>query len=553
MVDKRLRYIAYVRKSEERAERQELSHPAQIEHIKRQFGDLNIVKWMDAESQSAFKPGRPIFNAMLKLIKDDKADAIVCWHPNRLSRNEIDSGEVTYLLRSKLKDIKFCQYHFENTIEGIMFLQMIMNQSQYESSKQGKDVKRGMEQKAMMGERPGIVPTGYMKVPVTDDEGSYITHKDKLVTKTQVDPERIELVTKMWTMLLSGNYSGAEIRRIANEEWRYTLRKTPRKGGRPIGLSTIYRMFNNPFYAGYIRHNGELHKGNHQTIISLNDFDYAQKILGKNGKPRQGQFGYAYTGMIRCGKCGCSIVSKTNEKFVKKENRIKTYVHYYCTRKSELRPCNQNKYTSVEKLEEQIDEELAKVTILPEFRDLALEILNRNHKIEVTERSKIYAMQQKRRRQVQVQLDSLIDLRTRDLLDDEEYSRKKAQLKGELMRIDESITGTVKRADNWLELTEKAFNFATYARVHFHNGDLKTKRDILSTLGANFLLTDGILTLEQSKWLVPIAENYPKIEIEYTSRVRTKEKANSKDKEMALAYVSDNWRARRDSNPRHPA
>ncbi|MGH9857309.1 MAG: recombinase family protein, partial [Acidobacteriota bacterium] len=88
--------------------------------------------------------------------------AIVAWHPNRLSRNEKDSAEVTYRLRGPLKDLKFCSYNFDNSAEGIMMLQMVMNQSQYESSKQGRDVSRGMKQKASTGERPGVVPTGYM-------------------------------------------------------------------------------------------------------------------------------------------------------------------------------------------------------------------------------------------------------------------------------------------------------------------------------------------------------------------------------------------------------
>ncbi len=89
---------------------------------------------------------------MIEMIKKGEADAIIAWHPNRLSRNEKDSAEITYLLRSQLKDIKFCSYNFDNSPEGIMMLQFTMNQSQYESSKQGKDVRRGMEQKASGGE-----------------------------------------------------------------------------------------------------------------------------------------------------------------------------------------------------------------------------------------------------------------------------------------------------------------------------------------------------------------------------------------------------------------
>lgn len=538
-----LRYIAYVRKSEERKERQELSHPAQINAIKDQFPGLNIVKWMEPESKSAFKPGRPIFQEMLTMIEKGKADAIIAWHPNRLSRNEKDSAEITYMLRGALKDLRFCSYNFDNSAEGIMMLQMVMNQSQYESSKQGRDVKRGMAQKAANGERPGIVPTGYMKVPLKATDGNYVMNKDKIVTQTDVDPERVVLVKRMWKMLLSGIYSPPEIRRMANEEWSYTLRPTRHTGGGPLGLSSIYRLFNNPFYAGYIRYKGELYKGNHEAIIGLEDFDYAQQLLGRKGKPRAGVNGYAFTGLIKCGACGCSIVGKTNSKFVKREGRMVTYVHYHCTRKSEDRPCTQGNYTKLEALEREIDAELAKYTILPEFRDMALEILNRNHKIEIKERTKIYDTQQSRRGQIQKQLDSLIDMRTRNLLDDDEYTTQRARLKDTLLRVDEGLRSTEERAESWMELTEQAFNFATYARIKFRNGDLKAKRDILMSLGTNLTLKDQKLSLEPNEWLLPIGLKYPELEKEYLSKVRTNEKASLEGKEEALSQIYDSWRA----------
>ena len=552
--NKSLRYIAYVRKSEERKERQELSHQAQTEAIKQSFPNLSIVKWMEPESKSAFKPGRPIFNEMMDMVERGEVDGIVAWHPNRLSRCEIDSARITYALRGSLKDLKFCSYNFDNSAEGIMMLQMVMNQSQYESSKkQGRDVKRGMKQKASNGERPGVVPIGYMKVPVKNVGGEVIMNKDKVVTRTAFDPERIDTVKRMWRMLLSGVYTPRQIRTIANEEWGFTVRKTRKTGGGPIGLSSIYRLFNNPFYAGWVSHNGELVGKHDLAIVTLDEFDYAQKLLGKRGKLRTGVNEYAYTGLIKCGECGCSIVGKTNTKFLKGEKRMKTYVHYYCTRKSEARPCTQSIYTSLEAFEAQVDAELAKYAILPEFRDLALEILNRNHKIEVRDRSQIYNMQQTKRKQVQKQLDNLVDMRTRNLLDDDEYMSQRNRLKVELVRADENLQSTNARADNWLELTEKAFNFATYARIHFKEGDPETKRGILVTLGQNLTLKDRKLSLTPSKWLVPIAEQYPAIEAEYLRKVRTSKKATPKVKEMALASVSDEWRARRDSNPRHPA
>ena len=548
-----LSYVAYLRKSEEREDRQVLSLPAQRGKIREQFPDFNIVEFIE-ENSSAFKPGRPLFNALINRIEKGEIQGIIGWHPNRLSRNEIDSAKITYMLRGQLKDLKFCTYNFDNSPEGIMMLQLVMNQSQYESSKQGRDVKRGMEQKAITGERPGVVPQGYMKTAMKDENGNVLIRpKDqKVITRTDIDPVRYPLIRKMWEMLLSGTHTGPQILKIATEEWGFTTRKSRRMGGKPLTNSGLYRIFNNPYYAGYIVHNGELHKGNHKAMITLEEFDYVQSLLGKHGKPRIGTHHYAFTGMIRCGICDCQIVAKTTPKYLKGEQRNVLYVHYYCTRKSVKRPCNQIKYTRVEVLEQQIEEELAKYTILPEFRDLALKILRRNHKLEVKDRSKIYEMQQKRRSDIQQQLDKLVDLRTRDLMDDEEYTLQRNRLKIEQLKADEMLKGTEQRADKWFELMEAAFDFATYASIRFKHGSLQTKRQILMTLGENLVLKDNRLQITPNAWLIPLKEAYPGIEADYL-RVRTDKKATSEVKQAAMNEIMESWRARRDLNPRHPA
>lgn len=540
--NQQLRYIAYVRKSEERKERQELSHQSQTVQIKKSFPDLNIIKWMEPESKSAFKPGRPIFDEMMKMIERGDAEGIIAWHPNRLSRNELDSAKITYMLRDRLKDMKFCSYTFDNSAEGIMMLQMVMNQSQYESSKQGRDVKRGMEQKATNGERPGQVPQGYIKVPVLDELGALIKKKDKIVTKTEKDPERFDLVKKMWSMLLSGRYNASQIRRIANDEWHFITHKTQKMGGIPLSSSLVYRIFNNPFYAGWITHNGELHEGGHETMITIEEFDYAQALLGEKGKPRQGVYQYAFTGLIKCGICGCSVVGKTRVKYIKSTKSTKIYTYHYCTRKSEVRPCNQIKYTPLDVIEKQIDEELGKYTILPEFRDLALKILHRNSKTEVKERNQVYQSCQKRRDVIQSQLDKLTDMLTRDLLDEDEYKVQRNRLKTERATIDDQLRKTETRTDDWMELTEKVFDFATYARIRFQDGDLMTKRDILMTLGENLTLLDGKLIIIPNEWLIPIAEHYPELEKRYLW-VRTNQKTTPQEKEVALESIFESWRA----------
>ena len=252
--------------------------------------------------------------------------------------------------------------------------------------------------------------------------------------------------------------------------------------------------------------------------------------------------------LSRLAKTILSTPAKTNVKYVKSTNSQKVYVHYFCNRKSEARPCNQNVYTSLETLEAGIEKELAKYTILPEFRDIAVKILHRNNKIEVKERTQIYASQQRRRKDIQTQLDKLIDMRTRDLLDDEEYSASRSGLKDELVRIDELLRSTENRAEKWLKLTEEVFDFATYASIRFKTTkDKMVKRQILMTLGANFTLKDQTLTLTPNEWLIPIAEGYPELEKSYLN-VRTNKNSTSTDKEMLFDKIFQSWYPGQESN-----
>jgi len=108
MQENNLRYGAYMRKSTEEAERQALSLASQEDKINERFGSLNIVV-RHKESKSAFEPDkRPKLKELLDLIDAGKIDGIIAWHPDRLSRNEVDASAITWRIRQgKIKDLKF--------------------------------------------------------------------------------------------------------------------------------------------------------------------------------------------------------------------------------------------------------------------------------------------------------------------------------------------------------------------------------------------------------------------------------------------------------------
>lgn len=143
-------------------------------------------------------------------------------------------------------------------------------------------------------------------------------------------------------------------------------------------------------------------------------------------------------------------------------------------------------------------------------------------------------------------------MRTRKLLDDDECTEQKARLKVERDAIDRRLGNVNQQANEWLTVTERAFDFAVHAPVRFKNGSLAAKRDILRTLGETLILKDQKLLVEVSEWLVPLAEHAPELQKRYLY-LRKNQKTNPKELELALDKIFAIWRAHWDSNPGHVA
>jgi DNA invertase Pin-like site-specific DNA recombinase len=185
-----IKYFIYVRKSTEGDEKQALSIDSQKDKAKEMFGHLSVVDVLE-ERKSAFTPyNRTVFADMIQRIEHGEAQGIISWHPDRLSRNEIDGASITYMIRQgKIKDLRFGSYSFDNSPEGIMMLQMALTQSQYSSAKLSKDVKRGLEKKLRMGWMPGVSPSGYMNNK-TAEKGEREIKKDPFGIRSEPDHKR---------------------------------------------------------------------------------------------------------------------------------------------------------------------------------------------------------------------------------------------------------------------------------------------------------------------------------------------------------------------------
>lgn len=234
----KIKYFKYRRKSsDDSAERQAKSledQDRELETITNRE-DLTVTKDF-YEAKTAKKPGREVFNQMLDDIEAGKANAILCWKLDRLARNPVDEGRIRWLLQTGvIKIIKTYERDYLPTDHSLIASVEMSMATQY-----SRDLRtmafRTIRSKLASGWRSGPAPIGYINV---QGEG----HKE-----IAPDPINFPLVKQMWELLLTGNYLPSKIRSIANNKWGFRTRSTRRMGGKPIGMSHLYKLFNEPFF-----------------------------------------------------------------------------------------------------------------------------------------------------------------------------------------------------------------------------------------------------------------------------------------------------------------
>lgn len=465
-------YFIYCRKSTEAEDRQVLSIDSQRAELERVAAHLGLqVADVLTEAKSAKAPGRPVFDRMLERLAKGEAQGILCWKLDRLARNPIDGGAIIWAMTEGKLEIITPTQTFRPQDDNTILLYIEFGMAQKYITDLSRNVKRGNRAKLERGGWPGRAPQGYLN-----------DRANKTIVK---DPERFPLLRKAWELLLTGRYSVHKLQTILNDAWGYRTRR-----GFPIALSTLYKLFTHPFYYGQMERKGESFRGTHEPMVTEAEFWRLQQILGTRGRPRPKARAFAYTGLIRCGGCGGMITAEA------KVNRYGYhYTYYHCTRRRVGVECTQRSI-ELRQLEQHIADYLARLEIPARLLDWTRKHL---HAAEEQQKQDALAIQQtleKTLSDTQAQLDTLTQLRIRNLITDEEFSHQRQQLRQTRAGLQERLEGVRSNPPRPLALTSQTFSFAHRARQWFLAGDLETKRTILDALGSNLVLRDKKLTIE---------------------------------------------------------
>ncbi len=464
-------YAIYNRKSQENEERQVQSIDSQRDLNVKLVASLGleVSEGHDfEESFSAKEPGRPVFNRLLELVRQGDVDGIVAWHPDRLSRNELDAAQVCYMLRKGLlKDLKFVNYTFVNSPEGIMMLQMALSQSQYQVSKLSIEVLRGLGDKMKRGELPQRAYEGY---------------RNDLEYHTIVpDPERLPLIRRAFDLLLTGAYNVEQVRRTMNEDWGYRTRRAKKIGGKRLTKSAADRMFKNVFYTGRILRKGKVHRGSHAAILTVEEFDRVQSLLGRHQYRRRT---FAFNGVMRCVHCRRAVVGSLQ----------KGHVYYACG--NARCPAGRRRSIREEVLELQIAEVLRGVTWPEWFGDVVRDEVRAFFRDEVDEHERNAARRTEELARLQRRRSDLLDLKLDGTVDVASFEFKDRELSKEIATLQRSLSQGTDRMNTVWGTVNAVVDYVVYAEKTFRLGDPLKQREIVAVLGSQYAFDNGKVTIE---------------------------------------------------------
>ncbi len=478
------KYFLYARKSTDVEDKQVRSIEDQLSVLRKLAHEegLNIVKEF-VEKQSAKTPGRPIFNEMLNKTEHGEAQGILCWKLDRLARNPIDGGQISWFLqKGTIQHIRTFEKNYYPT-DNVLMMSVEFGMANQYILDLSTNTKRGMQEKAKRGEFPGLAPIGYTNNPYT---------------KTiQVHTKEAKAIQQAFE-LYGQNHSTLEDIALFLFERDIKTKATLRwqgKGSRPLKRDQISWILSNPFYCGLFRYNQELYQGIHKPIISKKLFDTVQIVLQQRGKTRRKENNpKSLCGLFRCGECDRMI---TAESHTKKSGLIFTY--YRCTKKKVH--CSQPFIRDTE-LENQLSAILKDFVMPPAWATELLTMADADAQTGMQTATVFVQELWSTIADIDRKLERLLAVYIDQDIDREHYLGEKNRLTSEKKTFSEEIFHLEQKQNVWLEpLREWLKGAQTLEQIAISPSQSEKKVAAQNICGSNlFLVSQKIQFTPQTQW-----------------------------------------------------
>ena len=283
-------FLAYIRVSTVR-QGEGVSLQEQRDAIIRyaQRNGIEIKTWFE-ERETAAKRGRPVFNQMMRLLRQGKADGLVVHKIDRSARNLKDWADLGELLDANV-EVRFVTESLDLTSRGGRLaadVQAVVAADYIRNLRE--ETRKGFYGRLKQGVYPLPAPIGYL------DPGA---GKPK-----EINPTAGPLVRHAFELYSTGRYNLMTLR---EELQRLGLRN---RKGTALSLNGVSTMLNNPFYIGlmHLRSTNETFPGGHEALVTKVLFDRVRAVLEGKTNRRTRKHDFTCRRLFQCGTCGRSLI-----------------------------------------------------------------------------------------------------------------------------------------------------------------------------------------------------------------------------------------------------
>ena len=431
--------------------------------------------------ESSTKDQRKKFEQIINEIKQAKEPmALVVETVDRLQRSFKESVLLDELRKAGKLHIHFIRenlvIHKDSNSSEIQRWDLAVFVAKSYVLQLSDNVKRSNEYKRKNGEWAGKAPIGYLNS--VDDKNN----------KTVVaDPMRGHLITRMFELYATGNYSMLTLRKEMKKLGLVSNTKNPI----PLTVSSIFHALKNPFYFGLMLVKGQLYPHKYQTLVSKELFEQVQQVkAGYHKKPFQyAAKPFVFRGLIKCAdpKCACTITPEIS----------KGHTYYSCTNYKKVHA--NRVYVTEAELLEPIQQILKSIQLPNEIIDFLITELRKSNEAKNHFNQQALNTLRTEYDKIEARLSKMLDARfdgsiTTDIYDKKlhEYKERQQELLDEMQQhnvADESYYITVNTV---LNLAQKAYEI-------FESSELQEKRQLLNFLLQNCTLDGKTLHYELKK------------------------------------------------------
>jgi DNA invertase Pin-like site-specific DNA recombinase len=416
--------------SSKEQEKDGFSIPAQQKLLRQYALDHGIsVAHEFTDVETAKRSGRTGFGEMLTYLRRNPTCRIILVEKtDRLYRNlrdwvTIDDLDVEVHFVKQGSVISGDSRSSEKFVHGI---QVLMAKNYVDNL--SEETRKGMLEKAEQGLWPSFAPLGYLNAERT----------------ILPDPVIAPIIRHIFEWYATGAYSLVEVTKMAKAAGMVF-----RKSGNPVPKATIHKILHNRIYTGDFDFDGKQYRGRYEPIITRELYQRVQEVLRQRlGRRQKQKHDFAFSGLITCGHCGCSLVG---------ESKKGRYVYYHCTGNKGKCP---EPYVREEVLEAEFTKAVKKLKFREEILEWAKQALEQSHANERREREEAAARLQAEQTKLQRRLDAMYEDKLDGVIDADTYKRKVAEASAEQARLTQQIAAHQQAGagyvDNLAELAKRA-------------------------------------------------------------------------------------------------